>query len=77
METYKNSYTKNEDAMLWELHEVRYRLHEENKEKSYVLSFIDFSGVIYFLMAVPSSALEKGGKMEKKTGISFELWVRS
>lgn len=34
METYRNSYKKNEDVLLWELHEVRHRLHEENKGKS-------------------------------------------
>ena len=29
METYKNSYDKNEDFMLWELHEIRHELHKE------------------------------------------------
>ncbi|MGE0086320.1 MAG: hypothetical protein AB7S75_18075 [Desulfococcaceae bacterium] len=29
METYKNSYDKNEDIMLWELHEIRHELHKE------------------------------------------------
>ncbi len=27
METYKNSYTAHEDRLLWELHEIRHRLH--------------------------------------------------
>ncbi len=27
METYKNSYTAQEDRLLWELHEIRHRLH--------------------------------------------------
>ncbi len=29
METYENSYDKNEDFMLWELHEIRHELHKE------------------------------------------------
>ncbi len=27
METYKNSYTAQEDRLLWELHEIRHTLH--------------------------------------------------
>ena len=34
MEIYKNSYKKNEDFTLWELHEIRHRLHEARKNKS-------------------------------------------
>ena len=34
MEAYKNDYKKNEDAVLWELHEIRHKLHEELKSKS-------------------------------------------
>jgi len=34
METYENSYSKNEDYTLWELHEIRHRLHETRKKKS-------------------------------------------
>lgn len=34
METYKNSYDKNEDAMLWELHEIRHELHKELSRKT-------------------------------------------
>jgi len=34
MEAYKNDYKKNEDAVLWELHEIRHTLHEELKSKS-------------------------------------------
>ena len=34
METYKNSYTKKEDSTLWELHEIRHRLHQARKHKS-------------------------------------------
>lgn len=34
MGTYKNDYSKNEDETLWELHEIRHRLHEERKNKS-------------------------------------------
>ncbi len=34
METYKNSYDRNEDAMLWELHEIRHELHKEISRKS-------------------------------------------
>jgi len=31
MEAYKSDYKKNEDAVLWELHEIRHKLHEELK----------------------------------------------
>ena len=34
METYENSYSKNEDYTLWELHEIRHRLHKARKNKS-------------------------------------------
>ena len=34
METYKNSYTKDEDRVLWELHEIRHKLHKRRKNKS-------------------------------------------
>jgi protein required for attachment to host cells len=34
METYKNSYDKNEDVMLWELHEIRHELHKELSRKT-------------------------------------------
>ena len=34
MATYKNDYTKEEDEVLWELHEVRHKLSEEYKSKS-------------------------------------------
>ncbi|OQX02683.1 MAG: hypothetical protein BWK80_57335 [Desulfobacteraceae bacterium IS3] len=34
METYKNSYDKSEDIMLWELHEIRHELHEELSRKT-------------------------------------------
>ncbi len=34
METYKNSYTENEDRALWELHQIRHRLHKERKNKT-------------------------------------------
>jgi len=34
METYRNSYTEHEDKMLWELHEIRHRLHKERKNKT-------------------------------------------
>ena len=34
METYKNSYKKNEDILLWELHEIRQELHHARKGKS-------------------------------------------
>jgi hypothetical protein len=33
MEAYKNSYSKSEDPTLWELHEIRHRLHEKRKNK--------------------------------------------
>jgi uncharacterized membrane protein YgaE (UPF0421/DUF939 family) len=33
METYKNSYDKDEDIMLWELHEIRHDLHKELSRK--------------------------------------------
>lgn len=34
MEIYKNDYTKKEDETLWELHEIRHKLHKELKNKS-------------------------------------------
>lgn len=34
METYKNSYAENEDYVLWELHEIRHRVHRMRKNKS-------------------------------------------
>jgi antitoxin component HigA of HigAB toxin-antitoxin module len=34
METYNNSYKKNEDQMMWELHEIRHKLHKDRKNKS-------------------------------------------
>jgi len=34
MEIYKNDYTKNEDHILWELHEIRNNLHQQRKLKS-------------------------------------------
>jgi hypothetical protein len=33
METYKNSYSVNEDEVLWELHEIRHELHGELKKR--------------------------------------------
>ncbi len=34
METYKNSYTESEDKTLWELHEIRHKLHKARKYKT-------------------------------------------
>ena len=34
MEIYKNSYNKNEDGMLWELHEIMHELHKEIFKKT-------------------------------------------
>jgi len=34
MGTYKNDFTKEEDQMLWELHEIRHKLAEEHKSMS-------------------------------------------
>jgi hypothetical protein len=34
MGTYKNDFTKEEDQMLWELHEIRHQLAEEHKSMS-------------------------------------------
>ena len=34
METYNNSYNENEDYMMWEIHEIRHKLHKERKNKS-------------------------------------------
>lgn len=34
METYKNDYTKEEDEILWEIHEIRNKLHEDLKDKT-------------------------------------------
>ena len=34
METYKNSYNEKEDRTLWELHEIRHKLHKRKKNKT-------------------------------------------
>jgi len=34
METYHNDYMKNEDPMMWELHEIRHKISEEHKNKT-------------------------------------------
>ena len=34
MEIYNNAYTKEEDALLWELHEIRHALHQELMQKT-------------------------------------------
>ncbi len=34
METYNNSYSKKEDRLLWELHEIRHKLHKGKKNKT-------------------------------------------
>ncbi len=35
MGTYKNDYSKQEDECLWEIHEIRNKLHKEIKKESY------------------------------------------
>lgn len=34
MEIYKNDYTRDEDEMLWEIHEIRRQLHKDLRNKS-------------------------------------------
>ena len=34
METYKNPFDPHEDAMLWELHEIRHELHDVLSHKT-------------------------------------------
>ncbi len=34
MEIYKNDYTKEEDEVLWEIHEIRRKLNKDLKDKS-------------------------------------------
>jgi len=34
MGIYKNDYTKEEDEMLWEIHEIRRKLNKDLKNKS-------------------------------------------
>jgi len=34
METYNNSYTQQEDLLLWELHEIRHRLHARRQHQT-------------------------------------------
>ncbi len=34
METYGNSYTKEEDHLLWELHEIRHKLHVRRQHRT-------------------------------------------
>ncbi len=33
METYKNDYSEKEDETLWELHEIRHKIHKELEKK--------------------------------------------
>ena len=33
MAAYKNDYKKNEDEMLWELHEIRQKIRKDYKKK--------------------------------------------
>jgi hypothetical protein len=33
MEQYKNDYKKNEDDLLWEIHEIRHKLYQKWKDK--------------------------------------------
>ncbi len=35
MGTYKNDYNKNDDHMMWELHEIRHKIYEKYKNKSF------------------------------------------
>ena len=32
METYKNDYKKEEDYMMWEIHEIRHKIHMDYKD---------------------------------------------
>ncbi|OHD70465.1 MAG: hypothetical protein A2W19_08735 [Spirochaetes bacterium RBG_16_49_21] len=34
MGTYKNDYSKSEDETLWELHEIRHKLHKKFQKKT-------------------------------------------
>jgi len=34
METYKNDYSQKEDYALWELHEIRHKLHQKRRNKT-------------------------------------------
>jgi len=34
MGTYKNDYSREEDETLWELHEIRHKLHKEYENKT-------------------------------------------
>ena len=34
MGTYNNSYTQQEDPLLWELHEIRHRLHVQRQHRT-------------------------------------------
>ena len=34
METYKNGYTRQEDPLLWELHEIRHTLHVQREHRT-------------------------------------------
>jgi hypothetical protein len=34
METYKNDYKKEEDELLWEIHEIRRKIHRDFKDKT-------------------------------------------
>ena len=34
MATYKNDYSREEDELLWEIHNIRYKLYHEYRKKS-------------------------------------------
>ena len=34
MGTYKNDYKKEEDACLWEIHEIRHKIHKKYKNNN-------------------------------------------
>ena len=36
METYKNDYRKEEDEILWELHEIRHQIHKEDAKNTFL-----------------------------------------
>jgi hypothetical protein len=61
MATYKNDYSKDEDETLWELHEIRDKLHKEFENKT--------------LEEINRDALEKfeSWKKERSKGIKVSL----
>jgi hypothetical protein len=67
MGIYKNDYNKNEDAMMYELHEIRNKLSKENKNINQINKKAEEIIKKYKL---------KNLKIEKKTNFKDKILIR-